>query len=170
VHAPFGQDPRQYRERRDGHRHTDEQREREEGDRVAVHDRVRGVQQRGEQHAEGERQDDRRQRDRDGDPLAAADERQVDLEPDQEHEQHQPELGQDVQVGPDVGREELRVQITGQRAEQRRTQQDAGDDLPDHGRLADLESQPPEQPGDHHDHREVQEDVADDLGRGVVHE
>ncbi len=98
-----------------------------------------------------------------------ADERQVHLEADDEHEQHQPELGQHVEVGPHVSREQQLVQVAGQRAEQAGAQGDAGDDLPDHRRLAQPDGQPPDQAGDHHDDGQTHEDVGDDLGRGVLH-
>ena len=132
-------------------------------DGPSVHHVVLGVQIGREQEAEAERQDDRDQRDRDRDLLPALDEREVHLEPDEEHEEDDPELGQDVEVGPDVGREQQCVQVAREEPEQARAEHDARDDLADDGRLPHLDGETSHQPGQHDDHRQVDEDVGDDL-------
>ena len=129
---------------------------------------VARVQQQGQARAERERQRDRGGGDGAGQLLPAADQQHVELEPDDEHEQHQPELGEDVQVGQHLRREQPAVQVAGQQPEQARAQCDAGDDLADDGRLTDRPGEPPEQPGNDHDDRDVDEHQPGDVHAAVL--
>ena len=91
-------------------------------------------------------------RDGDGDPLLAAHQRVVELVADDEHEQHQAEVGQPGQRPADVDREQ---RVADHRAEQGRPDQDPGQDLADDRRLADPPRQGAEQAGEHDDDGET---------------
>jgi hypothetical protein len=156
VHAPVAEDARQDREGRHRHRRAEEQREGQHPvDVVGT-----GEPQR-EHHAEPERQHDRPERDGDRDPLAVTDERPVQLVPDDEHEQHQADIGKAAQRRSDIGGE----QPVGQRrAEQRRSDEDACGDLADHLRLSDAAGEQPEQPGERDHDGQREQEPADQVG------
>ena len=154
VHLAVGEDSRQHREGRHRHRGAYEQRERQE----VVTLLVLVLEDRGEPEAEGERQQDRGDRDGSGHPTVALDQRRVQLEAHDEHEQHQTEAGQHCEVGPRVDREELVAQL---HAEDAGTQQDAGGDLTDDRGLTDLREQPAHDAGQHDDDCQLDQDRAD---------
>ena len=86
----------------------------------------------------------------------------IELQPDQEHVQDDAELRDQAQEGGDGGRQDPPGEL---RAEQRGPEQNAGDHLADHGRLAQIGKElGQELPGDD-DGRERHEDVHEDLGR-----
>jgi hypothetical protein len=119
---------------------------------------VRRVEHDGQRHPQPGGQRDRRQRDRGGDPPPAPDQPQVHLEPDDEHEQHEPELGDDREVRPDVGGEQHLRQVAWQQPQHARAEHDAAQDLADDGGLAQPHEQPAHEPGDDDDDRDVEED------------
>jgi hypothetical protein len=121
-------DPGEYGERRHGHRHREEQ----NGSRawalvvrVRQHARERGTQ--------GERQQCRERGCPQGDPAPSAQDAEIDLRPDSEHEQREAHAGERAQQGANLGREEGAREP---RAEQGGAQQNAGEYLADHRRLA----------------------------------
>ena len=163
VHTAVGEDPGQHRERGDRHRRADEQRERQVVDLLAADDVVGVVERKPQHEPKPEGQRDRGERDHRGGALLAPDQVHVELEPDDEHEDDQPELGHDRQERPDLEGEEVLVEIAGERTQQGRAEQDAGDDLPDDRRLTHPPEQNPHHPGHDHDDRDVDEDVRRDL-------
>lgn len=86
---------------------------------------------------------------------ASAEQTEVHLEADQEHEQHQPELAEHAEDA-EAGRREQRVPHPGRdQAEQRRPEQHPRDDLRDHQRLMDLAGQHAEQARAGDDHHQL---------------
>ena len=75
--------------------------------------------------AEQHRQRDARVRDRRGLRDFALELTAIDLEPDQEHVEDQPEVGHHPERRQDVAREERRLEVRRDRAEQRRPERDA---------------------------------------------
>ena len=67
---------------------------------------------------------------------------EMELQADQEHVQDDAELGDDAQDGARPTGEDLRRPL---RADQRRSEQDAGQHLANHGRLPDARQQPRQQ-------------------------
>src|SRR5215831_9051622 len=84
----------------------------------------------------------------------------VELIPDGEHEQHDAEIGQRAQRQPERDREQRRRDLP---VEQGRPQQDAGDDLAEHRRLAEALGRHAEQPGEQNDDRQVGQKQLDFL-------
>ncbi len=163
VHAPLGEDAGQDGE--GGHRHggPDEQGKGQERHRLAVDDPVAAVQQDGEQAAQCEGQRHRRDRDHRRQPLLAADELGVELEADDEHEDHQAELGHHLEEGANLGREQQLRQVARESAQQAGPEHDAGEDLAHHRRLADAAEQRPHQPGHDDDDGDVDQHDRGDL-------
>ncbi len=146
MHVAVGQDAREHGERGGRHRRPEEQHERE---RVAVG--VLPGQGEGEQRAEHERHDGGAEGDARRDLALAPYQLLVELQPDHEHEQDQPDVGEGGQRGPHVGSEQV---VADPRAEQRRPEQDAGHDLADHRGLAETLRQRAEKPrGGEHDYK-----------------
>ncbi len=83
-----------------------------------------------------------------GDPLPSAYQTLVQLVADDEHEQHEADVGQSGQRRTHVDREEP---VADQGAEQARPDQDPGEDLAHHGRLADPLGERAEAAGQHDD-------------------
>ncbi|MEO3782955.1 hypothetical protein ABGB12_06490 [Actinocorallia sp. B10E7] len=154
VHVPVGEDARQHGERRRRHRRAEEQHEREPVPAVHV---VVGDGH-GEERAEPERQQRRAEGHPGRHPAPAPDQPLVQLQPDDEHEQHQPDVRQGLQRRLDAGREQV---LADQAAQQRRAEQDVGRDLPDDRRLADQPRPRPQQPGQGEDHHQVQQQQID---------
>jgi alkylation response protein AidB-like acyl-CoA dehydrogenase len=149
----------------------EEQGERQQVDRcrhaLRVGDRrVPAVQRQRQQHPQPEGQGDRGQRDRHRGAAPAAHRRQVDLQTDDEHEQDQPDLGDHVEVGPHLGREQHEVQVPGQQAQQAGPERDARDDLADDRGLAHPLEGPPEHAGGGHHDGDVEQDEQEDLAGG----
>ena len=113
-HPALDEDAREHREGRDRHRHPHEEREREEV--VVRADEL--VERQRDREAEHHRQGDARVRDRRGLGHPAAQLLGVELEADQEHVEDQPEVRDDADQGDDVGREDRRLQLGRQRAEE----------------------------------------------------
>ncbi len=82
-----------------------------------------------------------RERRRPAPPAQLAD---IQLGPDQEHEEDETDLAQGVQVDQACGRKERRRQGGGEPAEKRRTQQDAGGHLTHHAGLTDPREEEPD--------------------------
>ena len=61
----------------------------------------------------------------------------VELEPDEEHEQDDADLREEPEVAAAVAGSRNAYALGASRAEQRRAEQDAGDDLADDGRLTE---------------------------------
>src|SRR5262249_11682796 len=95
-----------------------------------------------------------------GHALTAAEQPQVELVPDGEHEDHDPEVGQRAQRRPYLDREQRRRDLP---LEQGRPQQDAGDDLAEHWWLPEALGRHAEQPGEHDDDRQVGQEQLDFL-------
>ena len=114
----------------------------------------------GERQPQREGQDGRGDRHRGGRPPAPPDEPQVEIPPDGEHEQHETELADLSQDRHRVGWKERARRIAGQRAQQRRSQQDARRELADHPGLAEALEQQRAGPRRDKDHRDVQQDPA----------
>jgi hypothetical protein len=157
ARPPFLQDPRQHGKRGDRHRGAHEGREGE-----PVPGRIRMAHAEGEGEGEDEPEAERhrhgRDGDRDGGRSPAAQQRAVDLEPDDEHEQRDAEIGQGRQRGPDVRREE---RVADGAVRERRADQDANEDLADHRGLPQPPRQRPEQLSEYQDDREIEEHQRD---------
>jgi hypothetical protein len=160
----FEQHPRQHREGGDRHRDADEQRERDEVDGLAFDDVVPSVQVSGKQDAEHKRNAHRRHGERGG-AVESANQAEIELKPDGEHEDHHPQITQRGQIWAGVEGEQLGAGIPGERSEHRRSEQQPGDDLADHLRLPDPGRGPPRQLGNDDDHRDVDEDRCGQLCR-----
>ena len=93
-----------------------------------------------------------------GGALATADEAQVHLVADDEHEQDEPDVGQRGQRGDQAGRE----QRPGDGAvKERRSQQDPGEDLAQHGWLPEPPRGGAKQPGEDDDDSHVRQQQLD---------
>ena len=140
-HALLDEDAREHRERRDRHRDAHEEGERQVVDvrREDAVDRDRG------EEAEREREGDARVRDerRLADPVP--DQLRVELHPDEEEVERQSDLGGGADQRDDVRREEVVLDLGRDRAEQRRPEQDPGEHLAHHLRLAEPPEQEPHQ-------------------------
>ncbi len=133
-HAALDEDSRQHRE--GGDRHRDARRTGRTG-RKSVSGASSAVDRQRDRDAEHHRQRHAGVRDQRDLARAPADLARVELEPDQEHVEDQPELGGHLEVGNDVlGKERLGGRGR-DRPEQRRAQGEAGHDLADHPRLPD---------------------------------
>ena len=98
--------------------------------------------------------------------LAPADEPQVEVPADGEHEQHEPELADQLAAPPSASAgKRCARRVAGQRAQQRRSERDARHDLADHRRLAHALEQQAARPRRDEDHRDVQQDPAGRRGR-----
>ncbi len=162
LHPALGEDPGQHREGGDRHRRADEEGEGQEVDALG---QVGVPQDGGQAEAEGEREDDGGDRHAGGDPLLALDQLHVELEADHEHEDHQPELGQHLQVGTGLEREqgvadrlvEVEQLGDGARSEDERSEEQAGEDLAHDRRLADPAEQGAHEPRHDDDDHDVEE-------------
>ena len=100
--------------------------------------------------------------------------RRVQLQPDEEHVQHDAELRDRLEGRDDLP---LRVGVRAgdqrvhrgrrDRPEQRRPEQDAGDDLADDRRLAEVGERPAEDVAESDDRGERGEDVGDDIDLNI---
>ena len=116
----------------------------------------------GQQRSEEEGYEDARMRGGHCGMHAVCEQADIEFQPDQEHIQDDAELRDQAQEGGDRGRQDPPGEL---RAEQRGPEQNAGDHLPDHGRLAQIGKElGQELPGDDNG-RERHEDVQDDRGR-----
>ena len=133
------------------------------------------VQRQRDRDAEQHRDRDARVRDRRGLRDLALELAAVDLEPDQEHVEDQPEVRDRADRGQRVGWEERGLQVGRDRAQQRRAEHQSGDHLAHHARLADLGGDVAEDPADDQHDREREEHGCDEvvevtalLGRGEL--
>ncbi len=135
---------------------------------------IRLVEQGRDAEADQERDDGEDEPEDDDLPAVPAHEPLLDLEADEKHEEHERNRRQQVQELEGLKGEELAHQpgaglrrAGGDRpAEQRRAEQEPGNDLSDHPRLAQLDEHPTNEPGRGDDEGEVDEDVRDHLGLG----
>ncbi len=156
-HPPLGDDPGQHRERGDRHRDAHEQRERDE---LLVR-AEQLVERQGTRHPEHHRNREAGVRHRQRRPQPPAKLAEVDLEPDQEHVEDQPEVGGDSDERDDVAGEDLRLQAWVDRAEHSRPEDDPGQHLPHHPRLAESRHHAATQPREQH-HDEQRDEERDD--------
>jgi hypothetical protein len=118
-----------------GHAVTDSAQEQREDRERDVAGRIDGIQTERQRRAEEERRDDARVRDRDRRVRVSAQELRVELEPDEEHEQHDADLRHDAQVRRHRRRHDELVRGRRDQAEQRGPEHEPGHDLTDHRRL-----------------------------------
>ena len=87
---------------------------------------------------------------------AFAQQRGVELEPDQEHIKDDADLRDDIEKRPDRGGKQVSFRARRQAPEQRRTEHDACDDFADYRRLAEAAEDPAHRARgrDHHHQRE----------------
>ena len=161
-HAPLDQDPRQHRE--GGDRHRDAHEEREGGEAALGRRADQGVGRQRHGDAREHRDRDAGVGDRRGLCHAPAQLREVELEPDEEHVEDQPEVGRDADERDDVAREEGALQVGEEQSEDRRPEEDPGEHLPHHARLAEVRDRRPHEPCEEHDHDDGQEEGGDRLG------
>ena len=132
--AALLEDPRQHREGGDAHRDAHEQGE-------GAERRAGGRQRRGRAssaaRAEEERHDDAGVAHPDRRARAAAQVLEVQLEADHEHEEDHADLAEQAQRPSESAGKRQRLAAGPEPAEQRRAEQDAGDHLADHRRLAE---------------------------------
>lgn len=88
---------------------------------------------------------------------SAAHKSQINFDAYDEHEQHEAEIGEDIQIRTYVIGKQLDVQVARKGTEQRTSEQQAGHDLAGHCRLAHLDEQLPNETGDHDNNRYVEE-------------
>src|SRR6185437_2204280 len=93
-----------------------------------------------------------------GHALPAPDQAQVEQVPDGEHEHHHAEVGQRAQRRPQRDREQRRRDFS---VKQGRPQQDAGDDLAEHRRLAEPLGRHTKQPGEQDNDGQVGQEQLD---------
>ena len=163
LHASLGEDPGEHRQRGDRQRDADEQHERQRRDRLPVDHVVQWIQQQGDRRPEREGQHERAGGDGAGGAFPATDQGRVEFQPDDEHEQDQPDLGDHHQERADVSGEQQLIEVAGQRTEQRGPERDPGEDLADDRGLADLPGQAPAESGRNDDDRDVQQDERDHV-------
>ena len=153
-HPPLDQDPREHGEGGDGHRDAHEERE----GQVAHVGREQLVDRQRDEEAEPERERDARVRDerRLADPVAQ--DLRVELHPDEEEVEGEADLGGGGEERHDVRREEVVLRLRPDGAEQRRPEQDPGQHLAHHARLAEPRDQRADEPRgqDHGGDREHQ--------------
>ena len=155
------QDARQHGKRSHAHGRAEEQRERREAGAVR-----RGPVRQTERQSDTERERHRDARAAGGDrhPPLPAQLAGIQLEADQEHEQHQPDLAQQLQKTETLSREERGRQTGSHPAETRRSQKEAGRHLSDDLRL----SEPGEDPSDQARQDEDDDDL-DEQDRQARH-
>jgi hypothetical protein len=162
-HAPLHQDAGQHGEGGDRHRDAHEE---GEGDELLVGPDERVDRDR-HGHAEHHRERHARVRDRgrltDPPPELA----HVNLQPDQEHVEDQPQVGGDPERRKDVRREEQRLQVCRYGPQDGRAERDAGHDLAHHPRLSELDRDGSEQARDEDDHRHGDEEAGDHQSEGL---
>ena len=103
-------------------------------------------------------------RDRRGLGEAPAQLREVELEPDEEHVEDQPEVGHDADERDDVAREQGALQVGEQQPEDGRPEEDPGEHLAHHARLAEVRDRRAHEPREEHDHDDREEEGGDRLG------
>ena len=118
-----------------------------------------------EREAAGERHENAHQRGEDRGAAGLAHQPQVGLHAGEQQQQQDAELrdGVDHRLLLGRARKERVLDVREQRAEQRRPEHEAGDQLAHHGRLADPQHGLAEQPAD--DHQDDELDDEDPLGR-----
>ena len=158
--AALGQDPRQDRECRDGHGCPEEQSEGRECHSIAEG----GVERERDPDAEGERHHHAHVRQHSGLVTLPPYEGRVQLEPDEEHEQHQPELREGIQRRQRIRGDQPGGHARRQSAEHGRPQQEAADDLTDDTRLSDAQGQRTRDSG----HRDDDQRGEQHLGQQVT--
>ena len=132
-HPALGEDAGEHREGGDRHRDRHEQ-----GERHVAHVRCEDpVERQGGDEAERHREGDARVRDERGLPVSLAQDPWIELHPDQEQVEGEPDRGRRAQQRHDVRREQIVLRCRPDRAEQGRAEQDAGEDLAHHPRLAE---------------------------------
>lgn len=151
------------REGRGRHRRPEEQHKRQLGNHTTRHDRVLLVQPAGHHRSEGEWQRHRGGGDNRRRPLPAFDQTRVQFDPDHEHEHDQPDLGDHHQVGTDLQRKQRLGDAV---AEKGRAEQDTGEHLADHNRLAQTAEQRARQARDQQDDGDRQQDASLIYARG----
>ena len=153
-HPPLGQDPREHGEGGHGHRDAHEERE----GQVAHVGREQLVDRQRDEEAEPERERDARVRDerRLADPVAQ--DLRVELHADEEEVEGEADLGGGGEERHDVRREEVVLGLRPDGAEQGRPEQDPGQHLAHHARLAEPRDQRADEPRgqDHGGDREHQ--------------
>jgi hypothetical protein len=164
MHAALGEDAREHGQRRDRHGDPEEEHEPEHRNRPVPHGVVERVQHDRDPCAERERYDHRAHGHRARRALPPADQRHVDLEADDEHEEHEPELGDHREGAAHLHREQQHVEIARQQPEEGGPQRDPGSDLAEHSRLAEPAEQPAREPRSRDDDGDVeQHERNDDL-------
>ena len=95
--------------------------------------------------------------------------RGVELEPDQEHVEDQPEVGRRPRgTGARPVGNTRRLEVGQKRAEERRAEQDPGDHLAHHPRLADADREQAHEPRHQHHHHHRQEEAASSFGNSRI--
>ena len=131
-HPAFDEDPREHREGGDRHRDAHEQCKRQ----VVDIGREQRIDDEGGQEPEGEREGNAHVRDEERLTDALPQDARVELHPDEEEVEGEPDLCGTGQERDDVGGEEVGLDLGRDRSEQRRAEQDAGQDFAHHLRLA----------------------------------
>ena len=90
----------------------------------------------------------------------------VDLESDQEQEEHQPHIGREGEDGDALGREDA-IREVRDVAHDRRAEEDAADDLRDNPRLAEALKEDGEELGEADDNADLDDPEAERV-RGIV--
>ena len=132
MNPAIGQDSREHRKR--GHRHRDAQEKREAGERH-VAGRKFWIKIKRNRRAQQEGQHDARVGDRDRRVAAFAQQRGIELEPDQEHIKDDADLRDDVEIRTHHRREKISFRARHQASEQRRTEHDSRENFADDRRL-----------------------------------
>ena len=141
-HPPLDEDPREDRKRGDRHRDAHEQRKRE----VILVRSEQPVDRRGDEHPERHRERDARVRHERRPRGVLAEQAWVELHADEEEVEGETDLRRAREERHDVRREEIVLGCGPDGSEERRPEQNAGEDLPHHARLADLSERGAEEP------------------------
>jgi hypothetical protein len=93
----------------------------------------------------------------------------IQFEPDNEHKEDEADAGEDAKERTVLDREQAGSQVTGERAQQCRTEQDSSDDLTDYRRLPVPDGDCGKEAPGRDDRCEVQEDGPGSGGWGSGH-
>ena len=90
----------------------------------------------------------------------------VQLQAHEEHVEDDAQLRHHSEERRNCRRKDVRVGLRRDLPQQRRPQQDAGNDLADHWRLVDVIEEPAEYSPGYHHHRQRDQEVPEDFGGG----